>query len=89
MQWTLRYPYGDVGPNYSALLPMAHDLDAVLAWFNLRLTANQLSTATLSTVRALMDVFGITSASADEAKLNMLATVCFLITVSPEYLVQK
>jgi uncharacterized protein (DUF1800 family) len=89
MQWTLRYPYGDVGPNYSALLPVAHDLDAVLAWLNLRLTANQLSTDTLGTVRTLMSVFGITSASTDEAKLNMLATACFLITVSPEYLVQK
>jgi uncharacterized protein (DUF1800 family) len=89
MQWTLRYPYSDVAPNYSALLPIAHDLDAVLAWFNLRLTANQLSTDTLNTVRGVMAVFGITSTSTQEQKLNMLATACFLITVSPEYLVQK
>ena len=89
MQLTTRYPYSDVTPNYSALLPIAQDLDAVLAWLNLRLTANQLSTATLTTVRALLAVFGITAASTSDAKLTMLATACFMITVSPEYLVQK
>jgi uncharacterized protein (DUF1800 family) len=89
MQWTLRYPYNDVTPNYSALLPIAHDIDAVLAWLNLRLTANQLSSDTLSTIRGLMPVFAITQASTNEAKLNMLSTVAFMITVCPEYLVQK
>jgi uncharacterized protein (DUF1800 family) len=89
MQWTLRYPYSDVVPNYSALLPIAHDLDAVLAWFNLRLTANQLSVETLTTVRTVMAVFGVTATSTEEQKLNMLAITCFLITVCPEYLVQK
>ncbi len=89
MQWTTRYAYNDVSPNYSALLPIAHDLDAVLAWLNLRLTANQLSTGTLTTVRALMAVFGITQASTQDAKLNMLGTAVFMITVCPEYLVQK
>jgi uncharacterized protein (DUF1800 family) len=89
MQWTLRYAYNDVAPNYSALLPIAHDVDAVLAWLELRLAANQLSTDTRNTVRALLALFGITQASTQEAKLNMLATACFMITVSPEYLVQK
>ena len=76
-------------PSYPALLPIAHDPDAVLAWLNLRLAANQLSTDTLNTVRALVAVFGITASSTDDAKLNMLATAAFLITVCPEYLVQK
>ena len=89
MQWTVRYPYNDVAPTYSALLPIAHDLEAVLAWLNLRLTANQLSTDTLNTLRGLLPIFNITAGSAQEDKLNMLGTACFLITVCPEYLVQK
>jgi uncharacterized protein (DUF1800 family) len=89
VQWTSRYAYSDVGPNYTALLPIAQDLDAVLAWLNLRLTANQLSDDSLTVIRNLMNVFGITAASTQEQKLNMLATTCFLIVVCPEYLVQK
>jgi uncharacterized protein (DUF1800 family) len=89
MQWTTRYPYSDMGPNYTALLPIAQDLDAVLAWLNLRLTANQLSNESLTVIRNLMNIFGITAASTQEQKLNMLATTCFMIVVCPEYLVQK
>ena len=33
----------DVNPTYTTLLPIAHDVPAVIAWLNLRLTANQLS----------------------------------------------
>ncbi|HTU65026.1 MAG TPA: DUF1800 domain-containing protein [Steroidobacteraceae bacterium] len=89
MQWTSRYAYNDVGPNYSALLPIAHDTNAVLDWLNLRLTANQLSAASLTVVRNLMNAFGITAASTQDQKLDMLATAAFLIVVCPEYLVQK
>jgi uncharacterized protein (DUF1800 family) len=89
MQWTSRYAYNDVGPNYSALLPIAQDTEAVLAWLNLRLTANQLSADSLQVVRTLMNAFAITAASTPEQKLNMLATATFLIVVCPEYLVQK
>ena len=62
---------------------------AVLAWLNLRLTANQLSTDSLTLIRAIMGAFAITAASTEEQKLNMLATASFLIMISPEYLVQK
>jgi hypothetical protein len=61
----------------------------VLGWLNLRLTANQLSTETLTLVQAVMTAFNLTATSADSAKLDMLATACFLILCSPEYLVQK
>jgi hypothetical protein len=89
MQWTLRWPYNDVSPNYSQLLPIAHDLDVVLAWLNLRLTANQLSASTLTTIRSLLAVFNITAGSSQDDKLNMLSTAAFMIVVCPEYLVQK
>ncbi len=89
VQWTSRYAYNDVGPNYSALLPVAHQADSVLDWLNLRLTASQLSTDTLAVLRAVTTAAGITAASTQEDKLNLLATLVFLIMVSPEYLVQK
>jgi uncharacterized protein (DUF1800 family) len=89
MQLFSRYPYSDVKPTYAQLLPIAHDLDAVLVWLNLRLTANQLSPDTLNTVKTLLTVFGITASSTEDSKLTMLATACFFIVVCPEYLVQK
>ena len=89
VQWTSRYAYNDVGPTYAQLLPNAHDSEFVLAWLNLRLSANQLSTESLTVIRAVMNAFGITAASTEEQKLNMLATATFLIMISPEYLVQK
>ena len=89
MQGMTRNGYIDVRPTYAALLPIAHDVPAVLAWLNLRLTANQLSTETLTLVQTVMTAFNLTATSADNAKLDMLATACFLILCSPEYLVQK
>jgi uncharacterized protein (DUF1800 family) len=79
----------DVNPTYTALLTIAHDVPAVVAWLNLRLTANQLSTDTLTLVQTVLTAFNVTAASTENAKLDMLATGCFLILCSPEYLVQK
>jgi len=89
MQNVTRNGYINVKPTYTALLPIAHDVPAVVAYLNLRLTANQLSTQTLTVLQAVLVAFNITAASADANKLNMLATACFLIMASPEYLVQK
>ena len=89
MQAVTRNGYIDVKPTYTALLPMAHDVPSVAAYLNLRLTANQLSTQTLTVIQAVMTAFNITAASTDANKLNMLATACFLVMASPEYLVQK
>ena len=76
-------------PTYAALLPVAHDVPAVIAWLNLRLTANQLSAETLTLLQTVLTAFNVTAASAESAKLDMLASACFLILCSPEYLVQK
>jgi len=89
MQWNTRGGYNDVKPTYAALLPIAHDVPAVVAWLNLRLTANQLSADTLTLLSAVLTAFNVTAASTDSAKLDMLATACLLILASPEYLVQK
>ena len=89
LQWVTRGGYSDVKPSYTALLAIAHDVPQVVDWLNLRLTANQMSNDSLTVIRNMLNLFGITSASSNDNKLNMLATACFLFLISPEYLVQK
>jgi hypothetical protein len=89
MQWVTRGGYNDFKPTYAYLLTVAHDAAAVVAWLDLRLTANQLSADTLATIRAVINAFNVTAATPDNSKLDMLATACFLVLASPEYLVQK
>ncbi len=89
MQNATRNGLWDVRPAYSELLPIAHDVQAVMNWFNLRLTANLMSTDSLTVIRNVLNGFNITAGSAESAKLNMLATGAFLFLISPEYLVQK
>ena len=89
MQWVTRGGYNDVKPSYTELLPIAHDVPAVVAWCNLRLAANQVSTESLSIITAVLSAFGITPSSTSNQKLDMLATGAWLFLISPEYLVQK
>jgi uncharacterized protein (DUF1800 family) len=89
LQRTTRVGYNDVKPSYAYLITIAHDTGAVLAWLNLRMSANQLLSGTLNTVKAVMNSYKVTASSADSTKLDMLATACMLIMASPEYLVQK
>ena len=79
----------DVKPNYTTLLPVAHDVSRVVYWLNLQLTANQLSDETLAAVTSALRGYNITESTVTSAKLDMLATACFLILISPDYLVQK
>ncbi len=89
LTWVIRGGYNDVRPTYAALLPIAHDVPAVVAWLNLRMTANQLSQASLDTITAALTAMNVTAGSSNDAKLNLLAGACLLILCSPEYLVQK
>jgi hypothetical protein len=89
MQWVTRGGYNDVKPTYTALLPIAHDVPAVIAWLNLRLTSNQLSADSLSIIQNLATAFNVSASSTESQKLDMLATVAWLMLCSPEYLVQK
>jgi uncharacterized protein (DUF1800 family) len=89
LQWVTRNGYTDVKPTYADLLPIAHDVPAVVSWLHLRLAANQLSTETVAVLTAVATAFNLSAASTQEAKLNMLATISFLVLISPEYLVQK
>src|SRR5205085_1854304 len=89
LQWVTRNGYTDVKPLYTDLLSIAHDAPAVVSWLHLRLAANQLSAETVVLLTAVATAFNITATSAQNARLDMLATIAFLILVSPEYLVQK
>ncbi len=89
LTWVIRGGYNDVRPTYSELLPIAHDVPAVVAHLNLRLTANQLSQSTLDTITAALTAMNVTAGSSENSKLNLLAGACLLILCSPEYLVQK
>jgi hypothetical protein len=89
MQGVTRNGFLDVRPTYETLLPIAHDVPAVVAWYNLRLTANQMSLDSLNVIATVLNAYGITPASSNDNKLYMLATGAFLFMISPEYLVQK
>jgi uncharacterized protein (DUF1800 family) len=89
MQRVTRNGIQDVRPRYASLLPIAHDVAAVVDWLNLRLTANQLSSQTLATLATALATFNVTVSSSNSAKTDLLATACFLVLISPDYLVQK
>lgn len=89
MSWVMRYNYNDVRATYSALLPIAHDPQAVLDWLDLRMTANQLSAETRTTILNALTAMNVTASSSNDAKLDLLAGACLLILSTPEYLVQK
>lgn len=76
----------DVKPDYSALIPMAADSGALTDWLNLRLSANQLSSATLATIRSAIDAM---PSASDDNKLNRIRAAILLVMACPEYIVQK
>jgi uncharacterized protein (DUF1800 family) len=89
LQWAIRWGYNDVKPTYAALLPIAHDLPALVAWLNLHLAAGELSAETCRTIEAALASKEVIAASGDAQKLDLLASACLLVMASPEYLVQK
>ena len=89
MQWATLGGYNDVKPAYTTLIPMAHDLPTLLSWLNLHLCANQLSTATITSIQTALATFGVTQSATDNTKKLLVGTACYLIVICPEYLVQK
>jgi uncharacterized protein (DUF1800 family) len=89
MESVTRNGIQDVKPLYTTLLTIAHDVPAVIDWLNLRLTANQLSRDALADLTTAFTRFNIVDSSSTSAKLDMLASACFLVLISPDYLVQK
>jgi uncharacterized protein (DUF1800 family) len=89
LQWFIRWGYKDMKPAYAPLLPIAHDIPAVVAWLDLHLTGNQLSAGTRATIQAALASKAVAADAPEMPKRDLLAAACLLVMVSPEYLVQK
>jgi hypothetical protein len=76
----------DMKPQYTALLSRADDAAALVAALNLRMAANQLSSATVTLIQTA--VAGL-PATTDTQKLTRVQAAIYLTLASPEYLIQK
>ncbi len=76
----------DVRPDYSAELALAADANALVDRIALLLTANQLTTATRSTI---VNAVNSIAATTDAGRANRVYTAVLLVMASLDYLVQK
>lgn len=76
----------DLTPDYTALLALADDANALLAELNLVLAANQLSPATVSALATAVATMGSGTDTTRRARVN---AALVLVLAAPEYIVQK
>ena len=76
----------DVVPQYTTALSVASDATALTNWLNLRMTGNQLSANTVTTIRSALAAI---SASTAAGKLLRVQGGMYLVMSCPEYLIQK
>ena len=76
----------DLTPDYTALLALADDANALLAELNLVLAADQLSAATVSTLATAVGTMGSGTDTTRRARVN---AALVLVLAAPEYIVQK
>ena len=86
MQTVVKAGLADAVPAYASELALVADTTALVDRLNLLLAANQLSAATLATIRTALASIAITT---DAGKLNRVAAAVWLVMTAPEYLVQK
>jgi uncharacterized protein (DUF1800 family) len=77
---------GDLRADYTQLLNLAPEAQALLAQLNLVLAAQQVSAATLATLTAALDTIPATT---DAGRRNRVHAAVLLVLASPEYLAQK
>jgi uncharacterized protein (DUF1800 family) len=77
---------GDVVADYTTLLAVADDANALLAEINLVLAANRLSAATLA---PLVSAVQSMSSGTDPTRRNRIYAALVLVLAAPEFLVQK
>ena len=79
----------DLGPDYSDLVSLANDVDALLDRVDLLLTANQLRPTTRENiVNALNDV-PVSADSSESERLRRVHIAIMLTMASLDYLIQK
>lgn len=79
----------DVRPDYGALVAIADNARTLIDTLALRLTANQLSGATIAKIKSALEATAVTAASSDAVKLNRVQSAILLIMACPEYIIQK
>lgn len=95
MKETVAYGTGtsrDVKGDYSALLPLSTDANALVDRVNLLLMSNQMSSTLRTQIISAVNSVTIPSSNpplVDAAKLNRIYLSFYLTMASPEYLVQK
>ncbi|WP_083941175.1 DUF1800 domain-containing protein [Pseudoduganella violaceinigra] len=86
MQSAISRGVGDVKADYSALLPLADNVPALVDEINLVLTSNQLSG---DTVTLLRNAISSMPTGTDAARSNRIYAALTLVMASPEFIVQK
>jgi uncharacterized protein (DUF1800 family) len=80
---------GDMVPDYSREMALAHDADALLGRLNLLLCAGQLSATTRSRLAEALQEMAVTPASDARTRKGRVAQAVLMVMMCPEYLVQK
>ncbi len=86
MQNTVSRGAGDVKADYSALMSLADNPQALLDELNLLLAAGQLSAATVALMRGALATM---ASGTDAARLNRIHAALVLVLAAPEFIIQK
>ena len=86
MQNAVSRGIGDVAADYSSLLPLADNAQALLDELNLVLAAGQLSGATINLMRGALDGM---SRGSDANRRNRIYAALVMVLAAPEFIVQK
>lgn len=86
MQGTVQNGFGGLVPDYSAEIALAVDATALVDRINFLLTANQLTAATVATIRTAVNSIAATTAAGQKTRVQ---AAVLLVMASPEYLAQK
>lgn len=89
VNWLQRAVQGsiaDLTPDYTSLLAIADDANALLAELNLVLAANQVGAATIATLAAAVSTM---AGGSDAARRARVDAALVLVLAAPEYIVQK
>jgi uncharacterized protein (DUF1800 family) len=86
MQTLIASGAGEAKADYTSLTTLIADSQALLNELNLILAANQISAATITSLKAALDSIAVTTTA---GQTNRLVAAITLIMAAPEYLVQK
>ena len=86
MQTVVSKGVGDVKADYSSLLALADNAQALLDELNLLLAAGQLSAATLALLKGGLDTL---ASGTDATRLNRIYAALLLVLAAPEFIIQK